>query len=91
MRVWNTLGFRAALVSLLLLLSLLLAWGLGTQPVTGTPAPAATASLTPEQIEYLKMMGKDPGALSAGEGKASGFPTPLQTEQVAWKQLSNPF
>ncbi len=91
MRVWNTLGFRAALVSLLLLLSLLLAWGLGTQPVTGTPAPAATASLTPEQIEYLKMMGKDPGALSAGEGKASGFPTPLQTAQVAWKQLSNPF
>ncbi len=91
MRVWNTLGLRAALVSLLLLACLLLAWGLATRPSAGAPAPAATASLTPEQIEYLKMMGKDPGALTAGEGKASGFPTPLQTVQVAWKQLSNPF
>jgi nitrate/nitrite transport system permease protein len=93
MRAWNTLGVRAAMVSLLLLVLLIVAWRAGTLPDAGAPTPGAAANLTPEQIEYLKMMGKDPGALSAGDGsgKQGGFPTPMQTARAAWKQLSNPW
>jgi nitrate/nitrite transport system permease protein len=91
MKFWSTLGFRAALVSLLLLVALLLAWRAATLPDASTPSAAATAQLTPEQIEYLKMMGKDPAALTAGTGKQEGFPTPLQIAQVAWRHLSDPF
>ncbi|MDP3699734.1 MAG: nitrate ABC transporter permease [Hylemonella sp.] len=91
MRVWSALGFRAAVVSLLLLVLLVFSWFAATLPEAGVPVPAAAASQTPEQIEYLKMMGKDPGALTAGTGKQGGFPTPMQTAQTAWKQLSDPF
>jgi nitrate/nitrite transport system permease protein len=91
MKFWSTLGFRAALVSLLLLVALLLAWRAATLPDASAPSAAATAQLTPEQIEYLKMMGKDPAALTAGTGKQEGFPTPWQIAQVAWKHLSDPF
>jgi nitrate/nitrite transport system permease protein len=91
MKFWSTLGFRAALVSLLLLVALLLAWRAATLPDASAPSAAATAQLTPEQIEYLKMMGKDPAALTAGTGKQEGFPTPLQIAQVAWRHLSDPF
>ena len=91
MRFWSTLGFRAAMVSLLLLVALLLAWRAATLPDPAAPSAAAAAQLTPEQIEYLKMMGKDPAALTAGTGKQEGFPTPLQIAQVAWKHLGDPF
>ncbi len=91
MQVWRTLGFRAAMVSLLLLVLLLAGWGAATLPDAGASPPASAAKLSPEQIEYLKMMGKDPGALTAGSGKQAGFPTPQQIAQAAWKQLANPF
>lgn len=90
MKFWQTLGFRAALVSLLLLLLLLLGWRIATLPDAAAPSPAAAASLSPEQIEYMKMMGKDPTS-AAGSGKPSGFPTPAQMAHTIGKHLGDPF
>ncbi|MFN4361303.1 MAG: nitrate ABC transporter permease [Hylemonella sp.] len=90
MKFWQTLGFRAAMVSLLLLVLIVVTWGAATLPEPGRGAASSAIDLTPEQIEYLKMMGKDPGGASAG-GKQAGFPTPGQMGQAVWQQLSDPF
>jgi len=82
--IFKTLGFRAGLVSALLFLVFLAAWYAATAGTTTVAGPAA--SMSAEQIEYQKMMGKDPGA-----AKASGFPTPLQMGQTFAQQLSDPF
>ena len=79
----KSLQFRAALVSLLLFATLLGVWWLATQPAAGA---AASAHLSPEQIEYLKMTGKDPGAQKSG-----GFPTPAQMGATVLKHLGDPF
>lgn len=79
----KSLNARAGLVSLLLLLVLLAAWYAATLPGAG----GGTASgLTAEQIEYQKMLGKDPGAAKTG-----GFPTPMQMGATAARQLADPF
>ena len=79
----KSLNVKASLVSVLLLLVFLAAWHMATLPASsGAISPAVSA----ERAEYLKMLGKDPNT-----AKASGFPTPLQLGQTAWKQLSNPF
>ena len=79
----KSLNARAALVSLLLLLALLGAWYAATLP---GPGGATAAGLSAEQIEYQKMLGKDPG----GAAKSGGFPTPGQMAGTFWKHLSNP-
>ena len=82
----NTLSinFRAALVSLLILVFFLGAWQLSSQ---GPSIGAATkAGATAEEIEYQKMMGKDPGA-----SKSTGFPPPVEVGKAIVKQLSDPF
>jgi nitrate/nitrite transport system permease protein len=79
----KSLNIKASLVSVLLLLVLLAAWHMATLPVSSA---AISPAISAEQAEYLRMLGKDPGT-----AKASGFPTPLQLGQTAWKQLSNPF
>jgi nitrate/nitrite transport system permease protein len=76
------MGFKAGVVSALILVVFLTAWHVATY--TRAAGPAATG-LTAEQLDYQKMMGKDPGA------KASGFPTPMQMGQTFVKQLSDPF
>jgi nitrate/nitrite transport system permease protein len=78
----KSVDVRAALVSLLLLGCVLGVWWAATLP----PGGAAAAAVLPEQAEYLKMMGKDPGAQ-----KNSGFPTPAQMGSTLVKQLSDPF
>ena len=79
----KSLQWRASLLSVLILLVVLLSWYLAT----GSSAPAASsAGMTPEQIEYAKMMGKDPG-----NTKSAGFPTLAQMGGAAWGHLSNPF
>jgi nitrate/nitrite transport system permease protein len=86
-----SLNFRAAVLSALILLILLGAWHLATRPGAVVAAPAVS-SLTPEQIEYLKLQGKDPtGAAGSGEAKSSGLPTLAQMGQTVVAQLSNPF
>jgi nitrate/nitrite transport system permease protein len=77
------LNVRAAVVSLLLLVSLLGIWHLATLP---GPAAAGSAGLSAEQAEYQKMMGKDPGAQ-----KTTGFPTLAQMGAAIGKQLADPF
>lgn len=80
----KSLNLKAALVSLLIFLALLGIWYTATQPAPGTPA-ASTSGLSAEQIEYQKMMGKDPGS-----SKTTGFPTLGQMGTAIWKQVSNP-
>ncbi|RSZ45936.1 MULTISPECIES: nitrate ABC transporter permease [unclassified Variovorax] len=81
----KALSFRAALVSLLMFLLLVGVWQVATAPAGGA---AAASGMTAEQIEYQKMLGKDP---TQGQVKSSGFPTPAEMAATAWKHLSNPF
>jgi nitrate/nitrite transport system permease protein len=46
----------------------------------------SSAGMTAEEIEYAKMMGKDPGAQ-----KSSGFPPPIEVAKASWAHLSDPF
>ncbi|MGE4242853.1 nitrate ABC transporter permease [Ramlibacter sp.] len=84
----KSLDFKAALVSLLLLGVFLGIWFAATQPSGGAAAQSAggAAGMTAEQIEYQKMMGKDPGSQ-----KTTGFPTLGQMGAAMAKQLSDPF
>ncbi|EJL83740.1 nitrate ABC transporter, permease protein [Polaromonas sp. CF318] len=82
--MFKSLNLRAGLVSLLIFLTILGIWYVATLPAPGTPA-ASTAGLSAEQIEYQKMMGKDPGS-----SKTTGFPTLGQMGTAIWKQVSNP-
>lgn len=83
MKTMGNLNLRAAIVSLLLVVCVIGIWQVATS--TGGTA-AATASLSAEEIEYLKMMGKDPGATKSG-----GFPGPLEVARTSWGHLSDPF
>ena len=85
MNIIKTMGFRAGVVSALVLLVFVSAWYVATASSAGT-GTAGVLTQTADQIEYQKMMGKDPGA-----SKASGFPTPGQMGQTVVKQLSDPF
>jgi nitrate/nitrite transport system permease protein len=87
MNIFKTLGFRAGVVSAVLLVVFVAIWYAATASTASVSAGAA--GLTAEQIEYQKMMGKDPG--NTASGKASGFPTPLQMGQTFVRQLSDPF
>ena len=85
----HSLALRAGVLSLLLLALLLGAWHLATL----SAAPAAVAAgpaLTPEQIEYAKLMGKDPTAGAAAAPAKSGFPTLAQRGAVIAKNLASP-
>ena len=84
----RTLSRKAALVSLLMFLLLIGVWQLATLP---TASVDATAGMTAEQIEYQKMLGRDPTQGQQGQVKSSGFPTPAEMGATAWKHLSNPF
>lgn len=77
------LNLRAALVSLLMLVLFLGAWHLGTSaPSVG----GSSVGMTAEEIEYAKLLGKDPGA-----EKTTGFPQPMAVAVASWGHLSNPF
>lgn len=78
-----SVNFRATLLSVLLLLALLGVWQLATQSSSAT---SAAAPLSAEQVEYMKMLGKDPGSK-----KESGFPTPADMAQTIWKHMADPF
>lgn len=78
----KALDLKAGLLSLLILLALLGIWHVATLQPAGA---AAAGNLSAEQAEYLKMMGKDPGAQ-----KATGFPTLAQVGGTFVRQLSDP-
>jgi len=79
----RSLQLKAALLSVLILLLVLGIWYVATAS-SGTGG--AAAGLTPEQIEYAKMMGKE-----VGTAKSSGFPTLGQMGSTVWGHLANPF
>ncbi|MDP3521052.1 MAG: nitrate ABC transporter permease [Hydrogenophaga sp.] len=85
----KSLNVKSALVSLLIFGLMLLVWQLATH--SSAPQAAAASTLTAEQIEYQKMLGKDPTAEAGGGNKAAGFPTPMQMGETVWQHLSNPF
>ena len=78
------LHLRAALVSLCLLLVFLGAWQLAS--TAPSVAGASKVTLSAEEIEYQKMMGKDPGAV-----KSTGFPAPLEVGKTIAHHLADPF
>jgi nitrate/nitrite transport system permease protein len=87
---------RAAVLSLLILATLVMLWHASTAPrAPQVGAVTAPVTLTAEQIEYAKLMGKDPASLAAGGAgeskKAGGFPTPVQMGQAIVSNLSDPF
>ena len=79
---------RATALSVVFLALLLFAWYLATLPAgSASGASAASAAgLVNADPEYLKMIGKDPGT-----NKITGFPTPMQIGEAAWKHITNPF
>ena len=76
---------QSSLLSVAVLVVLLVIWHVATLP---TAAARATVTLTPEQIEYQKMLGKDPGAATA---KTAGFPTLAQMGETIGRNLAHPF
>jgi nitrate/nitrite transport system permease protein len=84
----TSLSLRAGLLSGLILLLLLGVWHIATLQPAASSAPAST--LTPEQIEYLKLQGKDPTAVAADK-KTSGFPTLAQMAETVAHHLAQPF
>ncbi len=78
----TSLQLRASLLSLLLFLSLLGVWHLST--LSGA-AVSTVGSMTAEQLEYAKLMGKVTSA-----PKNDGFPTLSQMASTVWGHLSNP-
>jgi nitrate/nitrite transport system permease protein len=78
------LNIRAALVSLLMFVVFIGAWHLSaTAP---TVAGGSIAEMSADEIEYLKMMGRDPGAV-----KSSGFPPPIEVGKAILGHLADPF
>ncbi len=81
----HRLSLRAGALSALILVVLLAIWHVATLPAVST-APAVT--LTAEQIEYQKMLGKDPAAAAPKNG---GFPTLSQLGATIAANLAHPF
>jgi len=78
------LNWQAGFVSVAILLLLLAVWHVATLP----SGAAAATGLTPEQIEYQKLLGKDP----TREAKANnGFPTLAQMRETVVRHLGHPF
>ena len=78
-----TIGVKAAMLSVLILLLLIGIWHTATLPRPAT----AVVQMTAAEAEYAKMMGKS----DANGTKSSDFPTPKQLGQTALKSLSDPF
>ena len=86
MNAQRRLSLQSGLISVLILLAALATWHVATLPVSGVVAPAST--LTAEQMEYQKLLGKDP---SAETKKTTGFPTLAQMGATVVKNLADPF
>ena len=74
----NSLGLRAALLSLLIFAGIVVLWQIATQPTAGT-GPAVDP-------EYAKLVGA-----AAATGTKSAMPTPADIGATIWKHLRDPF
>ena len=77
---------RAALLSLCVLCVLVAIWQVATAPA----AVVHRVSMTPEQIEYAKLMGQ-PVSDQDADTKHDGFPTPAEFARVSATQVRHPF
>ncbi len=84
MKASTRLTAQAGLLSAAILIVLLVVWHVAT---LSSVAAAAATNLTTEQIEYQKLLGKDPVAAP----KTSGFPTLAQLGQTIATNLAHPF
>jgi nitrate/nitrite transport system permease protein len=76
---------QSGLLSLGMLAIVLVIWQVAAAP---TPSAPAATHLSAEQIEYQKLLGKDPGAATA---KVTGFPTLGQMGTTIASRLAHPF
>jgi nitrate/nitrite transport system permease protein len=86
-RAERRLAWRAALLSVVIFMTALGIWHVATLPGGADASVAASAALTPEQVEYQKLLGKDPGVAKAN----NGFPTLAQMAETFRRQLAHPF
>jgi nitrate/nitrite transport system permease protein len=86
-RIKTTLRGRAALISLCVLCLIMIVW----QVATTQQEQAAHARMTPEQIEYARLMGQPAPGVDAGVSRQDGFPTPSQFLAVSASNLAHPF
>lgn len=80
------LRLRAALISAAVLCIVLMLW----QVATMQGAQTQHVSMTPEQIEYAKLMGQPIPGVDAGT-RHDGFPTPAEFFSVSIRNLAHPF
>ena len=80
----RSISIQAGLVSCLIFVVFIGIWYAATLPSSGMGN--AAAQLTAEQLEYAKMMGKDPGSQ-----KTTGFPTPAQMASTVGRHMADPF
>ncbi len=88
MKTHKLQALQSGALTLLILALVLLVWHLSTLPAKSVAGPVVR--LTAEQIEYQKLLGKDPGVAEADK-KSSGFPTLAQMGDTVVKHLSRPF
>ena len=81
------LSLKAHVLSLLIALVLVGVWHLATLQKASAPG---AAPLTAEQIEYAKLLGKDPAA-GGGVKQNDGFPTVAQMGDAIVRNLAHPF
>lgn len=81
----KSLRTKAAFLSAAILAVILALWHVST-----LPTKTAETSLNAEQLEYAKLMGKDPQA-ATGDAAKSSFPTVADMGRTIARQLSNPF
>jgi nitrate/nitrite transport system permease protein len=74
----NSLGLRAALLSLLIFVGIVAIWQIATMPTAGT-GPAVDP-------DYAKLVGA-----AAATGAKSSMPTPADIGATIWKHLTDPF
>jgi nitrate/nitrite transport system permease protein len=82
--MFKNIDFRAAVISVLILLLVLLTWHIATLPKDEAQGSAAGSQ---QDDEYARLMGKSKG----GDTKVTGFPTLKQMSGTIIKQLSSPF
>lgn len=81
------LKVRAAILSALVLLLILGLWHVATLKPAASGATGSSASMTAEQIEYAKLMGKSIDSPK----KTDGFPNLEQMAQTFVKHFADPF
>jgi len=79
------LKLKSAILSLLVLMVLVGIWHVATLPTKSS----VVSTMTPEQLEYAKLMGKAPE--QAQTSVKSSFPTPADMGVTIVAQLSDPF